>query len=191
MPTFQITAEENTNDGKDPLMISGRTGSDINSTITKIEKKEAIQTNAVQQNNLGVENAYEIRDEPKISAQNGSLEKFGKKERNEGHKKLENVYNAEDKQKFYCDKCDSNYTTKRSLIRHNISKHEGKRHKCIGCMKTFGYTHDLKIHYQRKHGQSPFACKKCRKGYTRQDRLRKHENKNRCKDFNTQVIRGI
>ena len=48
--------------------------------------------------------------------------------------------------KFNCEFCSESYTEERSLRRHKLSRHEGKRFDCSICQKEFTRKSKLKNH---------------------------------------------
>ena len=46
--------------------------------------------------------------------------------------------------KFNCEFCSESYTEERSLRRHKLSRHEGKRFDCSICQKEFTRKSKLK-----------------------------------------------
>ena len=53
--------------------------------------------------------------------------------------------------KFNCEFCSESYTEERSLRRHKLSRHEGKRFDCSICQKEFTRKSKLKNTFALKY----------------------------------------
>ncbi|XP_058454175.1 zinc finger and SCAN domain-containing protein 5C-like [Malaya genurostris] len=105
---------------------------------------------------------------------------------------------------FYCAICDRTFGRISGLKQHNKFRHSGprkyrctqcgkryqfpeeleaheKRHSaltkpfpCSKCPKQFHYRMDLERHFSLNHGEVPFRCSECGKGFARGDHLSAH-----------------
>ena len=69
-----------------------------------------------------------------------------------------------DVQRYKCTKCNSSYTSRNSLKRHELT-HSGNMIECDLCSKKFFTKHHLKIHIQSAHQGVTFPCAECGKSF--------------------------
>ena len=79
---------------------------------------------------------------------------------------------------FYCEKCESKFTTKPGLDIHIATIHERKKpHQCKICEKKFSRKFHLKLHNTSVHGKKqprPYDCKICNANFLKKPHLRNH-----------------
>lgn len=77
---------------------------------------------------------------------------------------------------FICP-CGKRFISENSLSTHKLTHaKENQRHACTQCTKSFFYKQDLKRHARLHHGENPYKCKFCQKGFDRSCHLAVHEN---------------
>ena len=76
--------------------------------------------------------------------------------------------------KFSCDKCPYNSAQAGHLKRHQNAKHEGIRHQCNLCEKSFSIKDALTRHVESKHKGKTFPCPQCEYETPRMTVLRNH-----------------
>jgi len=76
---------------------------------------------------------------------------------------------------YNCDQCDSMLKSKKSLMAHIKSKHEGFRFSCIECSETFTSNHSLKVHKESIHEGIKYSCSECDNVYSTTGHLRVHK----------------
>lgn len=68
--------------------------------------------------------------------------------------------------RFYCQKCNRDFSTKTNLNRH-MQSHEGnKPFSCTECRKSFTQKSTLKQHMYTHTGERPYVCEVCNRGFT-------------------------
>lgn len=68
--------------------------------------------------------------------------------------------------RFYCEKCNRDFSTKTNLNRH-LQSHEGnKPFQCTECKKSFTQKSTLKQHMYTHTGERPYVCEVCNRGFT-------------------------
>ena len=85
---------------------------------------------------------------------------------------VHNLIKERKKNEFKCDNCDKAYGDNKQLKRHFKSVHEGWKHYCNLCGKSFSYVESLKRH-RDGHNQK-FECNACPKVYPIKDCLSRH-----------------
>ena len=78
------------------------------------------------------------------------------------------------KMAFTCNYCNTNFSEKRSLIRHIKSKHEATNLRCEKCEFTTNRKDKLKTHIESKHYQNKIKCPECSVEFSRKDSMEKH-----------------
>ncbi|KAM7347583.1 uncharacterized protein ACRADG_007134 isoform 2-T3 [Cochliomyia hominivorax] len=68
--------------------------------------------------------------------------------------------------RFYCDKCDRDFSTKTNLNRHMQSHGGNKPFSCLECKKSFTQKSTLKQHMYIHTGERPYVCEVCNRGFT-------------------------
>ena len=86
------------------------------------------------------------------------------------------VTEENNEEKFECSFCNTLYSTKKSLIRHVSSVHEGvKPHQCTKCEAKFASPCYLKAHISSAHeSDRPYECVICNSKYKLQQVLNAH-----------------
>ena len=79
---------------------------------------------------------------------------------------------GKEEKRIQLDNCDKAYGDNKQLKRHFKSVHEGWKHYCNFCGKSFSYEQTLK-RYRDGHNQK-FKCNVCPKVYPFQDGLSRH-----------------
>ncbi|XP_061389516.1 myoneurin-like, partial [Musca vetustissima] len=69
-------------------------------------------------------------------------------------------------QRFYCQDCDRDFSTKTNLNRHMQSHKGNKPHVCPHCSKGFTQKSTLKQHIYTHTGERPYICDICDRGFT-------------------------
>ena len=90
------------------------------------------------------------------------------------------VVHKNDRKRFHCDLCKSDYGTKQALKNHVMRAHEGqdfKTHQCSTCGKKFESNARLLQHVNTKHNESfkGVTCDICQKTYMSEKTLETHK----------------
>lgn len=102
-------------------------------------------------NNIAEENISS--DSTKLEEQKESIRKLSTKKENHGSR-------------FYCRKCNRDFSTKTNLNRH-MHSHDGNRpFSCAECSKSFTQKSTLKQHMYTHTGERPYVCEVCNRGFT-------------------------
>lgn len=68
--------------------------------------------------------------------------------------------------RFFCVKCNRDFSTKTNLTRHMVT-HEGVRpYQCLVCDKSFSQNGSLKQHMMTHTGEKPYVCEVCNRGFS-------------------------
>ncbi|XP_073831792.1 uncharacterized protein [Musca autumnalis] len=68
--------------------------------------------------------------------------------------------------RFYCEQCDRDFSSKTNLNRHMQSHQGTKPHQCPQCPKSFTQKSTLKQHLLTHTGEKPYICDICDRGFT-------------------------
>ena len=76
---------------------------------------------------------------------------------------------------YKCEPCDKSYTSKRSLLKHTMSKHTKKKpHQCNQCDLSFFYLGLLRDHQNIHSGLKPYKCEPCDQSFRSKRSLLQH-----------------
>jgi uncharacterized Zn-finger protein len=80
---------------------------------------------------------------------------------------------------FKCDRCDSRFTQRGSMMDHIRDVHEKRDHKCPDCDKSFSNRSGMKTHMRAVHPspERTFSCALCPAKFTRKANLNSHLKK--------------
>ena len=78
--------------------------------------------------------------------------------------------------KFDCQDCGKQYTQKCDLTRHVNSVHKGIKFKCNQCEKKFTYASVRNTHVKSVHEQKKYRCSVCDYQATEHGNLKQHKN---------------
>ena len=88
---------------------------------------------------------------------------------------IENQYIAKNEERpFHCSQCESKYKSKKTLLAHIKSLHEGIKFPCVQCDKQFSHQGGLLAHFQSIHQGVTYSCKQCGQKFARQSSVTKH-----------------
>ena len=76
--------------------------------------------------------------------------------------------------RFKCDQCDKDFSTKRYLGTH-IKVHKALPQKCNQCGKTYKTIANLKKHISRMHSEKEIECDECEKTFSTTSSLNFHK----------------
>ena len=76
--------------------------------------------------------------------------------------------------KYECLQCQKTYYSKRTLVRHNRSVHEGVKYACDQCDYRATREETLTWHIQSKHDGIRYACEQCDYQASHQKHLKEH-----------------
>ena len=83
---------------------------------------------------------------------------------------------------FPCNLCDNQYTQQRILKRHILSKHQGLKYDCDHCENQFNDRSNLIRHIQMKHDSFTFHCEICDYQTPQKSYLTRHIQKRHATD---------
>lgn len=77
---------------------------------------------------------------------------------------------------FRCERgCnDRNFHCQQLRLHHYRNTHDGERHECDVCCKTYRSLRSLNYHKKDVHSEKPFLCSKCPQAFSSNSRLRQH-----------------
>ena len=78
--------------------------------------------------------------------------------------------------RFKCDQCDKDYSTKWSLQKH-IKEHNSAPQKCNQCGNIYKTTRSLKQHISIMHSEKRLECDECEKVFSTIHRLNMHKKR--------------
>ncbi|XP_059470502.1 zinc finger protein 271-like isoform X2 [Neocloeon triangulifer] len=81
----------------------------------------------------------------------------------------------EDPKGFTCHYCQSNFYTKRMLLRHITEHSEYKGFRCTECLRAFNTKTGYNIHMRTHSEEKPYMCPECGKTFKHSSNLRAHE----------------
>ncbi|XP_037937461.1 zinc finger protein 350-like isoform X2 [Teleopsis dalmanni] len=88
-----------------------------------------------------------------------------------------NSNESSNKIRYYCEQCNTDYTTKTNLNRH-MATHDGKKpYACNICGKGFTQNGSLKHHMYTHTGEKPYVCEVCNRGFTQSKSLVFHKRR--------------
>ena len=76
--------------------------------------------------------------------------------------------------KFECDKCESQFKYRSSLVRHIQSIHEGVKYACNHCDQQFSQDATLHAHIRSIHEGVKYTCNQCDQQFSHDSSLLKH-----------------
>ena len=78
-------------------------------------------------------------------------------------------------EKIECPECGKVFATKQGLLTHIKTVHDGERHKCDLCEKSYTQASSLKTHRLLHSDKKPWSCW-CGKSYAEKSTMAKHQN---------------
>ena len=82
---------------------------------------------------------------------------------------------SNNRRKFHCVICTSDFTHESNLIRHERIHSGEKSFNCKTCPRSFTRSTSLRMHEIIHTGKKPFQCKVCKKSFSRDSNLKRHE----------------
>merc|ERR1712062_568032 len=97
--------------------------------------------------------------------------------KDEKKKKYENLVRDPLTKRFKCNQCQKGFSSKKYLIEHVESVHEGVKFQCDQCSKTYTYRNGLHDHIQSDHQGVTYNCHQCHKKFSQKTNLKRHIRK--------------
>ena len=153
---------------------------------------ESFIQGAFQDNDEDKENAPQIQTLPpnfgqdhlgSFKGQNGHIEqykceycpkKFLHLKNLNNHLQYKHGNQGQPGQKFECDQCHKEYSSKASLLVHMRSQHSGVRYNCKQCDANYAHKHELVQHIKSKHEGVTYNCELCTKSFIHKVSLKDH-----------------
>lgn len=75
--------------------------------------------------------------------------------------------------RYQCDFCTSTFELFDSLRKH-LRHHEGHKHSCAQCKKSFHEKHELEAHSALHTSKFPYTCEQCGRGFSTNRSFKRH-----------------
>ena len=135
------------------------------------EGVELNETNNIESNK---QSANENDESDVLSASNQKVEKHELSKGKTIGKYTGNKIVDDIETKYQCQYCDKVSNSRRALLYHTKSKHEGLKYGCNKCGKQYTTQSDLSRHFQSVHEGVKYACNQCDKQYPDHSKLTRH-----------------
>ena len=135
------------------------------------EGVELNDTNNIESNK---QSANENDESDVLSASNQKVEKHELSKGKTIGKYTGNKIVDDIETKYQCQYCDKVSNSRRALLYHTKSKHEGLKYGCNKCGKQYTTQSDLSRHFQSVHEGVKYACNLCDYQATDKGNLTKH-----------------
>ena len=86
------------------------------------------------------------------------------------------THSSKENQSYGCQECGGKFSTRKGLLYHKRSKHEGIRYECGKCDLFFTDKSSLRVHRQSKHEGVNFLCSYCDYQAATQGDINRHKN---------------
>ena len=138
------------------------------------EIAEGVELNDTNNIELNKQSANENDESDVLSASNQKVEKHELSKGKTIGKYTGNKIVDDIETKYQCQYCDKVSNSRRALLYHTKSKHEGLKYGCNKCGKQYTTQSDLSRHFQSVHEGVKYACNLCDYQATRQSSVTRH-----------------